>query len=52
MEADEALPEAAPVQDEAPALPELDSEAAPMEDVEAPPIVDEGEPETEEPSGE
>ena len=52
MEADEALQEAAPVQDEAPALPELDSEAAPMEDVEAPPIVDEGETEAEEPSGE
>jgi len=41
MEADEAVQEAPAVEDEVPALPELDSEAPPVEDVEVPPLVDE-----------
>jgi preprotein translocase subunit SecG len=41
MEAEEAVQQAQPAEDQAPAMPELDSQAPPVEDVEVPPLVDE-----------
>jgi preprotein translocase subunit SecG len=49
MESSEPVEEAPPMDDEAPALPELDSAAPDVEDGEAPPVTDQ--PEAEEPTG-